>query len=119
MLRLYVYVCLQRWCEKYGSKLVEIENEAENNFLKDNLIQDKGKFKYKYTYLYYIFSFYCQNKFQQNVTQLHTAKRQQLQEAMFGHQAKVLKLLSASSFINSHLKLGTLCDLIHFLMIIL
>ena len=42
MLRLYVYVCLQWWCEKYGSKLVEIENEAENNFLKDNLIQDKG-----------------------------------------------------------------------------
>ena len=42
MLRLYVYVCLQWRCEKYGSKLVEIENEAENNFLKDNLIQDKG-----------------------------------------------------------------------------
>nr|XP_022337897.1 galactose-specific lectin nattectin-like isoform X2 [Crassostrea virginica] len=31
-------------CERYGSKLVEIENEAENNFLKNYLIQDKGRY---------------------------------------------------------------------------
>ena len=39
---MYMYVFLQLECERYGSKLVEIENEAENNFLKNYLIQDKG-----------------------------------------------------------------------------
>ena len=39
----YIYVYFfQLQCVTYGSKLVEIENKDENNFLKNILIKDKG-----------------------------------------------------------------------------